>query len=371
MVVHVLPRSRLDEFLERPKFTSRATVGVYKSCIRRTLGPDIEGFLRLTQEEMEDALIRHVSERARNGTSPSAIRTDISAAKSFLDWCRVDVDWNRVHDELPRMRRVMDQRLPTIQEVQKVLQVADPREKAMILLLASSGMRIGALARLKVGDVQARRVSNARIGEVRAYNTKRQRWYTTYCSDEALEAINRYIDLRKQAGEQVTEDSPLIARSFDFRKGQVTGEREMNHGALPKAMGRVWQKAGLRKKMTGAKAVYEWKSSHVWRKNFNTIVQNAGMPRNMAMTLLDDLTGLDASYYQPSHLAEGYAKVMPSLYLQPEWRQRTQMNRMEGVIDRQESTLRIILERMKFNKLNPLPPDAEIVDADTPQRDDP
>ncbi len=63
----------------------------------------------------------------------------------------VKAEWNKV--ELPKTIKVERDRLPTKEEVRIILGGANLAEKVMVLMLISSGIRIGALLGLKLKDI--------------------------------------------------------------------------------------------------------------------------------------------------------------------------------------------------------------------------
>jgi integrase len=61
----------------------------------------------------------------------------------------------KVKMELPPDESLHRDRPYTVDEIRKMLSVCPrPRERVIILLLTSTGMRIGAIHNLKIGDIQ-------------------------------------------------------------------------------------------------------------------------------------------------------------------------------------------------------------------------
>src|SRR5919197_1106240 len=103
----------------------------------------------------------------------------------------------------------------THEQIAKLLELSDLRAKVIILLMASSGMRIGALPLLKICDLNA--IPKYNIYQIRVYaNSKSNRHYT-FCTPECRKAIDNYIEFRRQCGENITPKSPLLRREFDKR----------------------------------------------------------------------------------------------------------------------------------------------------------
>jgi site-specific recombinase XerD len=93
-----------------------------------------------------------------------------------------------------------------------MLDKADERERVIILLFSSTGMRQGALPELKIGHFKY--TEQYGIYEITVYKGFKEE-YKTFCSLECASAINSYLDFRKRYGEKITEDSYLIRKQFD------------------------------------------------------------------------------------------------------------------------------------------------------------
>jgi integrase len=110
----------------------------------------------------------------------------------------------------------------TLEEIHRMLDVADERGKAIILLLTSTGMRIRALGELRFRHLQ--KIEEYDLYKVTVYeNTKEE--YTCFTSPEAAAAINAYLQQRGRRGEKISYDkerkmwspavSPLFRREYN------------------------------------------------------------------------------------------------------------------------------------------------------------
>lgn len=64
----------------------------------------------------------------------------------------VQLNWKKTRRVLPRAGRYALDRVPTIEELREILDVAAPRGKALTLVFTSSGIREGAILYLHVSD---------------------------------------------------------------------------------------------------------------------------------------------------------------------------------------------------------------------------
>jgi integrase len=110
-------------------------------------------------------------------------------------------------------------RAPTPEEIQKTIDVADVRGKAIIALLAVGGFRSGSLVRLKYRHVK-RDLENG-ITPIHVYVeaplTKGKRYnYDTFLNREGAEYLKTYLDARQNGAlggppECLSDESPLIS----------------------------------------------------------------------------------------------------------------------------------------------------------------
>ena len=57
----------------------------------------------------------------------------------------VSLNWKKIRRVLPRARRYALDRIPTVKEIQEIVEAVDLGGKALTLVLASSGIREGAI----------------------------------------------------------------------------------------------------------------------------------------------------------------------------------------------------------------------------------
>src|SRR5215510_8697884 len=94
----------------------------------------------------------------------------------------------------------------------KCLISADLRDKVIVLLLCSTGMRIGALVDLTLSKLQ--KVEKHDIYKIKVYEKSRFS-YSCFCTPECTVAIDTYLEYRRQCGEQIKPETPLLRDQFD------------------------------------------------------------------------------------------------------------------------------------------------------------
>jgi len=144
---------------------------------------------------------RFAAELDRSGLSSHSINGYVNRMRQYFAYNDVVLDKSvfRVKVGLPRVVGP-DDRAPTVEEIRQMLAWGKLRTKVLILVLASSGMRLGEAIRLKVKDIDFNsRPVKVRLSPKVASKTGEPR--TVYISDEAAEYLRRYLSHRISNGE--------------------------------------------------------------------------------------------------------------------------------------------------------------------------
>lgn len=209
---------------------------------------------------------------------------------------------------------------------------ADQKGKISILLMFSSGIRVGGLASLKIGDLE----KNEKYGiyKIRVYDSEEGE-YTTLCSRECSSIIDSYLAYRQLHGERpLKEDSPLIREDFSI-DDEIRASRPkfLTVQTMRKMIAHIGVKSGVierRPVINGRGEIRSVKATHGLRKAFQTTAINAGMSPLYSEILMGHTSGGLAleSYLRPSEndLLEGndkmigYIGVMHALTISNEFR---------------------------------------------------
>ncbi len=305
-------------------------------------------------------IIDFVEER-RNEVSGSTINQTVVSLKHFFEMNDAEdaISWKKITKIMPRVRKTGSDRAPTIQEIRLMVDAADARTRCIILVCASSGIRVGAFDGMRWGDVTpvpAKEGSGVSAARLLVYRDSAEE-YVTFVSPECHEALLRYRTMREEAGERVTDDSPLIRDAWDthpYRKGR----RKDPGTATPLAsktisnmMGRFLKTLNMRNKTRARAAGHEFKQIHGFRKYFKTNAE-----RTMKTIDVEKLMGHAENYYKPpeEYLLEQYAAAVPNLTISEEAELRSAIERQAeasdkkvGVIERENEDLHERIARLE------------------------
>jgi integrase len=239
----------------------------------------------------------------------------LKALRLLLEMNDVSLNWKKIRRILPRSRRYAVDRIPTLEEIREILDAADGRGKALTLLLLSSGVREGAIEYFQVQDYsKIEKEDKIVAGRLVVYRGEPE-MYVTFISAETVQALNKYIQFRKEHGEYIHRASPLFRDKFDPIKGQYGhGKQDSKEKVIPMTAPAVRQyynrllfSIGLRSER---KRRHDF-SVHSYRKWFKTRCEIGGMKPVNVETLLNHSTGISDSYYRPleSELLTEYLAV--------------------------------------------------------------
>ena len=208
------------------------------------------------------------------GLTPGRVHGCAKHIKTFYRINGIEV---RLPYALPRRVTYKD-RAPKPEELQRLLEAGDLRDKVVLSMLALGGFREGTLVRLQYRHVREdleRGIVPLHV-HIEAEITKgKYRDYDTFLGQEAVHSLKLYLNARKKGlldrkvpREEVTDDSPLI-RDQQFKTAKPVGEKQIR-----KLIHHLYSKAGLLQNRTGGR--YEL-CVHSLRKFFKTQLMALGV----------------------------------------------------------------------------------------------
>jgi integrase len=120
------------------------------------------------------------------------------------------LNWKKIKSYFAEHEKTAEDRPYTHSEIQTLLQHSSLRNCAMILLMASAGLRVGALPLLRIKDLESIDTDGLKIYKVNVYAKSKKSSYFSFCTPETRTHIDIYLDHRRRWGERLTDDSPLF-----------------------------------------------------------------------------------------------------------------------------------------------------------------
>jgi hypothetical protein len=212
--------------------------------------------------------------------------------------------------------------------------------------MLSSGLRIGGLHELQLGDIK--KIDEFGLYMIWVYNRSRKHRYYTFCSRECTAAIDEYLSYRQKFGDPLKSTSPLIRDKFSVDNPfTAQAPRLLSLRSMSLMFEEVLKHAKLNPLIPGHKkrAV---PTSHGFRRFFITQCDRSGM----SFTTREYLSGhrlpnLDASYIrvtEEDRLAE-YVKAIDLLTIDPTKRLEQKVQDLEG---QQAQEIKTLKERVQY-----------------------
>jgi len=274
----------------------------------------------------------HLERVNRKEITGSTIQNYLKSIKLFCEMADIPVTWNKIRRGLPRGRTYADDRIPTIEEIRKILEYPDRRIKAIVYTMASSGIRLGAWDYLRWGHIRPIEKDGKVVAAKIIVYAGEDEEYFSFISKEAFDAIHDWMHYRQNSGEMIDENSWLMRDLWDTGvvqlRGFITRPKKLASSGIKRLIERAIWAQGLRKKLDIGKKRHPFQAIHCFRKWFKTRCEIAGMKPINIEKLLSHSIGISNSYYRPTEneLLEDYLKVADLLSIDRENRLQKQLN---------------------------------------------
>lgn len=251
---------------------------------------------------VENTLINFILEQKQIGKSFYAISNYVNCIISFYKINDILVNTKKITRFMPERRRIKSDISYNHEEIRKMLEIADERMRAVILILASSGMRVGALPLIKLKNLKGNTLT--------VYETYGEE-YLTFITPECNKAVDDYLDMRSRCGEILKSESLLIREQFDIRdQFQIKNSRQIKRDAIQWMIKDIVKRCGIGNEVMLA---------HGFRKFFTTQLVNSKVNPEIREMLLGHKIGLASSYYKPTvdEMLSEYGKAIDNLTIDP------------------------------------------------------
>ena len=265
---------------------------------------------------IEQKIIEFLIDMRSKGKGYSVIHNYISAVLAFYKINDVILNISKINKFVPQNRKVRNDRAFTHEEISKLLDAADERMKVVILLLASSGLRLGAISFLRIRHLQKRKLL--------VYENDKEEYFT-FITPECQKAVDSYLDMRSRYGEKINSESLLLREQFDIRDPfQAKKARQVNTDTIRWKLIDIEKRVGVPSK--------DVKAAHGFRKFFTTQLINSKVNPEIREMLLGHRIGLASCYYRPTEeeMYFEYEKAIDNLTVDPSNRLKKKIREYEG-----------------------------------------
>jgi len=309
---------------------------------------DFDSLLQAPQKNIQELLEDYVMHLKRK-VSPNSVPIYYAPIELFFVMNDVIINYKKLRKLFPKKVKKGNERGYTIEEIRKIIKNAkSKRSRALILLFASSGIRLGAIP-----DILLKHLS--KIGKnsyaMKIYENEVEEDYV-FTTIEATKAIDEYLDERKKDGEYTDQESPLIRTSY---KLGIEKAKTCNLDTLAHIMARLV--SCIDRKKRGNR--FDVPKDHGFRKFYGTVIKDTpGITPTMSEKLINHVgvVQLDSSYFKPTkeQMFEAYKKAIRELTIDDSERKEAELNKIKNERFDQEKTKQQIKEELKKEILDDL-----------------
>lgn len=305
---------------------------------------DFDSLLQGPQKDIQEKLEDYVMYLKRK-VSPNSVPIYYAPIELFFVMNDVMINYKKLRKLFPKKIKKGNERGYTIEEIRKITKnTKSKRNKALVLLFASSGVRLGAIP-----DILLKHLT--KIGKnsyaIKIYEDETDEDYI-FTTPEATKAIDEYLDERKKDGEYIDQDSPLIRTSY---KLGIEKTKSCNLDTLAHLMGRIVSCVDRKKRGNR----YDVPKDHGFRKFYGTVIKDTpGITPTMSEKLINHIgvVQLDGSYFKPTkdQMFESYQKVIPGLTIDQTEKQKSLIESQKKKItelEKKDSEISVMKQKQK------------------------
>lgn len=255
----------------------------------------IENFDKLAglpEKEIQTMLEDYVIHLKTLNMNPNSFPVMFTSLQLFFSMNDKILNWKKIKKFYPDTIKKAGYGTYTTEQIQILLKATtDFRNRAIVLFLSSTGVRVGALVGLKLKHLKDMPDGCKRVT---IYENSKEE-YVVFLTPETSRVIDSYLKKRQKDGEDITPESPLFRDKYRI----ATQVIPMDYWALKEVVKRLVEKTGTERKRLGTR--YDIQLCHGFRKRFNTILKsNSEINSNVAEKLMGHKNGLDGTYFVPT-----------------------------------------------------------------------
>jgi integrase len=327
--------------------SSKATSKLYQFCFNKYREFTNDNLIG-DHKTIENQIIDFIFSLKNRGLSQRSVKTYFVAITHFYTMNDIVLNRKKITKFINTdERKKSKNEAYTSEQIHKLLDICDDRTKLIVLIFASTGIRLAALPPLKLKHVLIHPPAEPYTYRFTIYEGYSEE-YITYCTPECTKAINAYLEYRQRCGEELKSDSPLIREQFDASDSfRVKNPKHITLNTISKTLRQKIIQAGLRNidhasNMEGSKYRKDIPLIHGFRKFFNTALMNADVNLSFKELLMGHSVKLDDVYYDKNSeksrnkLLEEYSKAIDYLTINEENRLKKKVEELTVRADKMQ-----------------------------------
>lgn len=301
---------------------------------------------------------------ARKEIEEATVSNYFKAIKLFCEMNNIiSINWKLLARSMPKGRHSSNDRPPSRDEINKLIDYPDRRIKPIILVMISSGIRVGAWDDLKWKHVIPIEKDGTLLAAKLLIYAGENEEYFTFMTPQAYNALVEWMDFRASYGEKITGESWLmrnmwriVSMNYGAKLGLAKEPIQLKSSGIRVLIDRALHIQGIREPLRTGEKRHEFKTVHGFRKFFKTQAEQVMKSINVEICMGHSI-GVSKSYYKPSEkdVLDDYLKAIDLLSVGTQNNTLKQKDVME-LIDRNESNESLIKVKLqeKDDALNTL-----------------
>lgn len=287
----------------------------------------------------EDKIIEYLKYLATTEKlAPASINVRLAAIIYFYTINRITINRKYVSRFKPAKRKVRKGDFAyTHEQIGKMVNKANTRDKMIVLLMAATGMRIGALCKLTINNLQKVTIEGypSHVYKIVVYEGEPEQYYC-FTTFELAAAIDDYLKEREHFGEQLKPEAPLIRADYNHVIPERSQQPEfLTTMGMQRLLDRLLISCRIRVQKHG-RELHTVMKSHGYRKFAITQMKLSRVDYNDREFLVGHKVsrGLDTSYDRTSEedRLKEFLKAIDLLTISPENRLRKQVAEQDYTI---------------------------------------
>jgi len=279
----------------------------------------------------------------REQITGATLRNYAKSIKLFCEMTDVPVAWKKITRGLPKSRRFADDRAPTLEEIHRICDYPDRRIKAIVFAMSSSGIRLGAWDYLRWRHIEPIERNGMTVAAKIMVYAGDDEEYISFITPEAYFQLEKWMEYRKDSGEQVDENSWVMRQLWNtkdghYHHGRIKESTKLKSSGVKRLLEDALWTQGLRKKSSLKRNRYEFQTNHGLRKWFKTRCEQSGMKSINIETLMGHSIGISDSYYRITEreLLDDYLKAVDLLTINEDNVLRRQANGLSDKVSKMD-----------------------------------
>jgi integrase len=260
-----------------------------------------------------DSFIRFISYQKQRVTKGEIVESTISnyykAAKLFCEMNDLTLNWKKISRGIPQGRHAANDRAPTLEELRKLASYPDRRIKAIVCLMMSTGIRIGAFDTMRwkhIVPIFGGNGNEVIAAKLVVYPGDSEE-YCALMTPESYNAISSWMSYRASYGEKINNDSWVMRdlwqtteSKYGANYGVAHYPKQLKHSGVKSLLERAARAQGIFKPLPQGVRRREWKIAHGIRKYTNTMMIKSHVNMVVKEYLLGHNLRLDNNYFRPN-----------------------------------------------------------------------